>query len=240
MAHCKCKTNKGTRCKHPSNPDSTHGYCSQHDAKKKMSRSKKSAQKAKSRSRKSSKKSSKNAKSRSKKSAKKYRLAASFQDGLMSKLDEIKQVAVVKTEINNLIEEIPKFLAMDHEQRKKACAVVADRAKEHATISGLAFKKFYEHENIQDDEACRYHLEKVENKKEKKGEQRTYHKDFFHDGNQLQIMLMDDLVSWITRDDNIEDVKDDLLKLLDSYKDAMQFSGDPLWIKLMTDCLDGL
>ena len=225
MAHCKCKTNKGTRCKHPSNPNSTRGYCSQHDAKKKMSRTK-------SRSRKSSKKS----KSRSKKSSKKYRFNASFQDGLMSKLDEIKQAAVVKTEINNLIEEIPKFLAMDHEQRKKACAVVAARAKEQEAISRLAFKKFYEHENIQDDEACRYHLEKVENKKEKKGEQRTYPQNFFHDGDQLQIKLMNDLETWIGKH---EDVKD-LLMLLDSYKDVMQSTGELFWIKLMNNCLDGL
>lgn len=227
MAHCKCKTNKGTRCKHPSNPNSTRGYCSQHDVKKKMSRSKSRSKKSKS-------------KSRSKKSSKKYRFVASFPDKLMSKLEEIRQVAVVKTEINNLIEEIPKFLAMDREQRGDACAVVAARAKEQATISRLAFKKFYEHENIQDDEACRYHLEKVENKKEKKGEQRTYPKNFFHDGDQLQTAMMNDLASWIGKHENIEDVKDDLLTLLDSYKDVMQSVGELFWIKLMTDCLNGL
>lgn len=75
MAHCNCKTNKGTRCKHPSNPNSTRGYCSQHDKPANMSRSK----------------------SRSKKSSKKYRFVASFPDKLMSKLEEIKQVAVEKS-----------------------------------------------------------------------------------------------------------------------------------------------
>jgi hypothetical protein len=231
MAHCKCKTNKGTYCKHPSNPNSTRGYCSQHDAKKKRSVS---------RARPSPKSRSKKSKSRSKKSSKKYRFAASLTDKLMSKLEEIRQVAIVKTEINNLIEEIPKFLSMNHEQREKARDVVAARAKEHATISGLAFKKFYEHENIQDDEACRYSLEKVENRKERKGEQRTYPQNFFHDGDQLQTAMMDDLASWIGKHENIEDVKDDLLTLLDSYKDVMQSVGELFWIKLMTDCLNGL
>ena len=35
MVHCKCKTNDGTRCKHPANPKSKHGYCTQHDKSKK-------------------------------------------------------------------------------------------------------------------------------------------------------------------------------------------------------------
>lgn len=221
MAHCKCKTNKGTYCKHPSNPNSKRGYCSQHDAKKKRSVS---------RARPSPKSRSKKSKSRSKK----YRFAAS--DKLMSKLEEIRQVSVVKTEINNLIEEIPKFLSMNHEQRKKACAVVAARAREQEESSRLAFEKFYQHENIQEDTACRYFLEKVEDKKEKKGEQRTYPKNFFHDGDQLQSEMMDDLASWI-KHENIEDVKDDLLTLLDSYKDVMQSVAELFWFKLMTDCL---
>lgn len=91
MAHCKCKTNKGTRCKHPSNPNSTRGYCSQHDKPANMSRSKSRSRKSKSRSKKSK------SKSRSKKSSKKYRFVASFPDKLMSKLEEIKQVAVEKS-----------------------------------------------------------------------------------------------------------------------------------------------
>ena len=226
MAHCKCKTNKGTYCKHPSNPNSKRGYCSQHDAKKKRSVS---------RARPSPKSRSKKSKSRSKKSSRKYRFAAS--DKLMSKLEEIRQVAVVKTEINNLIEEIPKFLSMNHEQRKKACAVVAARAREQEETGRLAFEKLNQHENIQDFTACKYHLEKVEDKKEKKGEQRTYPKNFFHDGDQLQSKMMDDLASWI-KDENIEDVKDDLLTLLDSYKDVMQSVAELFWIELMTGCLN--
>uniref|UniRef100_A0A6C0KH70 Uncharacterized protein n=1 Tax=viral metagenome TaxID=1070528 RepID=A0A6C0KH70_9ZZZZ len=36
MVHCKCKTNDGSLCKHPRNPSSDHGYCTQHHKKDKM------------------------------------------------------------------------------------------------------------------------------------------------------------------------------------------------------------
>ena len=93
MVQCKCKTDDGSICKHPANPKSSHGYCTQHNKPKhakmrcvslarptigykspakrpsspRPSSVKKSAKKSKSRSKKSAKKS----KSRSKKSAKK-------------------------------------------------------------------------------------------------------------------------------------------------------------------------
>ena len=36
MPQCKCKTNEGSRCKRRSNPDSAHGFCTQHHTSDKM------------------------------------------------------------------------------------------------------------------------------------------------------------------------------------------------------------
>ena len=101
MVQCKCKTDDGSKCKHPANPKSSHGYCTQHNKTKhakmrcvslarptigykspakrpssprplKKSGSKKSTKKPRvQKSAKKSKSRSKKSKSRSKKSAKK-------------------------------------------------------------------------------------------------------------------------------------------------------------------------
>ena len=157
---------------------------------------------------------------------------------LISKLEEIKQIAVDKTEINNLIEEIPTFFTMDHEGREDACEIVAARAENLERVEKLAFEAYQQHQNIENIDSCKETLEDEQDEEERMGRQRTYPKDYFFDGDQEQFEKLDELVSWIEQNDAYRDVKDDLLRLLDIYENAIGRSGFLFLFKLLTECLE--
>ena len=162
-------------------------------------------------------------------------------DELISKLEEIKQIAVDKTEINNLIEEIPTFFTMDHEGREDACEIVAARAENLERVEKLAFEAIYiyqQPQNIENIDSCKETLEDEQDEEERMGRQRTYPKDYFFDGDQEQFEKLDELVSWIEQNDAYRDVKDDLLRLLDIYENAIGRSGFLFLFKLLTECLE--
>ena len=183
-------------------------------------------------------------------------------DELISKLKEIKKNAVDKTEINNLIEEIPTFFTMDHEGREDACEIVAARVENLEEMEGLALETCRQHENF---DSCK---ETLEQEQERMGRQRIYPKDYFHNGDQEQLAKLGELVNWIKqndayRDDDVEiydyedyedyedyadyadyeddydrDVKDDLLRLLHIYEKAIRYSGNIFLFKLLTECFE--
>jgi hypothetical protein len=155
-------------------------------------------------------------------------------DELISKLEEIKQIAVDKTEINNLIEEIPTFFTMDHEGREDACEIVAARVKNLERMEKLAFETYQQHENS---DRCKETLEYEQDEEERMG-QRTYPKYYFFNGDQEQFVKLDELVNWIEQNDAYRDVKDDLLRLLYIYENAIQYSGFLFLFKLLTECLE--
>lgn len=111
-------------------------------------------------------------------------------DKLMRQLKEIKKVSIVKNEINNLIDEIPIFLLLSENSDKRRNAIsVAERRLEDLQETWRIFNHF--EKNMKRKAQAR--LEKIEAKKEERGEKRTYPEAYFYDGSYEQKELMDNL-----------------------------------------------
>ena len=155
-------------------------------------------------------------------------------DELISKLEKIKKIAVDKTEIDNLIDEIPTFFIMDHEGRENACEIVAARVKDLEGKYLSALKKIQEHKNF---DSC---IKTLEDEQERMGRKRKYPKDYFTEGDLEQLEKLDELRNLIEKKDEYRDVKVDLLRLLDIYENAIRLSGFLFLFERLTECLESL
>lgn len=154
-------------------------------------------------------------------------------DELISKLEKIKKIAVDKTEIDNLIDEIPTFFIMDHEGRENACEIVAARVKDLEGKYLSELKKIQEHKNS---DSCK---QKLEDEQERMGrKRRKYPKDYFFEGDKKQFAKLDQLRNFIEKNHAYRDVKVDLLRLLDIYEEAIGLSGFLFLFELLTECLE--
>lgn len=132
---------------------------------------------------------------------------------LLSELQKIKEKAVVKTEINNLISEIPTFLRSTPEERQNTMAAIDSRVKD---LDKEVDRSNKEHPySVM--ENCMKHLEKLEKEKEEKGEKRTYPEWYFYDGDQELSASMNTLMSFIMKKWPDNDLRKDLLHLLNAY-----------------------
>lgn len=214
---------------------------------KSVTRSRKVPKKAKKseRQRKSPKKSArqqkapkKSARQRKASSRKSYRFGDELPNELLRRLEQVKEVSVVKTEINNLIREVSDFILADPAQRAHAISVVKSRADELERKSTLAFDKYYADDTHNNDEKCRDLLDKMEDEKEERGEQRTYPYGYFHDGDQEQLRVFGPVSEWIYDNWQEGDLREDLIQLFDVYRDAMQATDELYWIKTIQRCIN--
>ena len=118
-----------------------------------------------------------------------------LSDQLIKKIEEIKISLVNTTEINNLIKDIPTFLHAHSKPRQDALARIAVRVKDR--LSSYELLKINSHITDKVASYCIAYLEKMEDKKEERGEKRTFPKNglsVYHLSTQSTRLKLNDLI----------------------------------------------